>query len=147
MSTSTTYVLAIDQGTTSTRAIVFDRDGLHGFSDEKVIFLDELYALGRVSSCEVVALEEHLLVAVRPVTPRYRHIPLPIAIAGWLGLVHNHSPEFRPMALIRMGRCGDVIGDAHNVVAVTRHERIAAGAPHSQTRLCDFITVPRQASA
>ena len=30
-----------------TRAIVLDRDGLHGFSDDKVIFLDELYALGR----------------------------------------------------------------------------------------------------
>lgn len=29
-----------------TKAIVFDRDGLHGFSDDKVIFLDELYALG-----------------------------------------------------------------------------------------------------
>ena len=29
-----------------TKAIVFDRDGLHGFSDDRVIFLDELYALG-----------------------------------------------------------------------------------------------------
>ena len=27
MSAATTYVLAIDQGTTSTRAMVFDRDG------------------------------------------------------------------------------------------------------------------------
>lgn len=30
-----------------TRAIVFDRDGLHDFADDKVIFLDELYKLGR----------------------------------------------------------------------------------------------------
>ena len=30
-----------------TRVIVCDRDGLHDFSDEKVIFLDDLYALGR----------------------------------------------------------------------------------------------------
>ncbi|HWK64820.1 MAG TPA: long-chain fatty acid--CoA ligase [Rhizobiaceae bacterium] len=29
------------------KVIVFDRDGLHGFSDEKVIFLDELYRIGR----------------------------------------------------------------------------------------------------
>ncbi len=29
------------------RVIVFDRDGLHDFVDDKVIFLDELYALGR----------------------------------------------------------------------------------------------------
>ncbi len=29
------------------KVIVYDRDGLHGFSDEKVIFLDDLYALGR----------------------------------------------------------------------------------------------------
>jgi long-chain acyl-CoA synthetase len=27
--------------------IVYDRDGLHGFSDDKVIFLDDLYRLGR----------------------------------------------------------------------------------------------------
>lgn len=30
-----------------TRVIVFDRDGLHGFSDDKVIFLDDLYRIGR----------------------------------------------------------------------------------------------------
>ena len=30
-----------------TRAIVFDREGLHDFTDDKVMFLDELYALGR----------------------------------------------------------------------------------------------------
>ncbi len=30
-----------------TKAIIFDRDGLHDFSDESVIFLDELYDLGR----------------------------------------------------------------------------------------------------
>ena len=30
------------------KAIIFDRDGLHGFSQDDVIFLDELYALGRV---------------------------------------------------------------------------------------------------
>lgn len=29
------------------RVIVFDRDGLHGFSDEKVVFLDDLYRIGR----------------------------------------------------------------------------------------------------
>ncbi len=29
------------------RVIVFNREGLHGFSDEKVIFLDDLYRLGR----------------------------------------------------------------------------------------------------
>ncbi|KAB2957109.1 MAG: long-chain fatty acid--CoA ligase [Rhizobiaceae bacterium] len=29
------------------KVIVFDREGLHGFSDEKVIFLDDLYRLGR----------------------------------------------------------------------------------------------------
>jgi long-chain acyl-CoA synthetase len=29
------------------KVIVFDQHGLHGFSDEKVIFLDELYRLGR----------------------------------------------------------------------------------------------------
>jgi long-chain acyl-CoA synthetase len=29
------------------KVIVFDRDGLHDFSDEKVIFLDDLYRLGR----------------------------------------------------------------------------------------------------
>ncbi len=29
------------------KIIVYDRDGLHDFSDESVIFLDELYALGR----------------------------------------------------------------------------------------------------
>lgn len=29
------------------RAIVFDQEGLHGFRDEQVIFLDELYQLGR----------------------------------------------------------------------------------------------------
>ena len=29
------------------KVIVFDRDGLHDFSDDKVIFLDDLYALGR----------------------------------------------------------------------------------------------------
>src|SRR5690606_16423146 len=27
--------------------IVYDRDGLHDFSDEQVLFLDDLYALGR----------------------------------------------------------------------------------------------------
>ena len=30
-----------------TRVIVFDREGLHGFADETVIFLDDLYRLGR----------------------------------------------------------------------------------------------------
>ena len=30
-----------------TKAIVLDRDGLHDFEDDSVIFLDELYALGR----------------------------------------------------------------------------------------------------
>lgn len=30
-----------------TKVIVFDRDGLHGFSDDKVIFLDDLYRIGR----------------------------------------------------------------------------------------------------
>jgi len=30
-----------------TKAIVYDRDGLHDFEDDQVIFLDELYALGR----------------------------------------------------------------------------------------------------
>ena len=30
-----------------TRAIVLDRDGLHDFADDKVIFLNELYAMGR----------------------------------------------------------------------------------------------------
>ncbi|WP_244743306.1 AMP-dependent synthetase/ligase [Mesorhizobium sp. L-8-10] len=29
------------------RVIVFDREGLHSFSDEKVIFLDDLYRIGR----------------------------------------------------------------------------------------------------
>jgi long-chain acyl-CoA synthetase len=29
------------------KVIVYDREGLHGFSDEQVIFLDDLYALGR----------------------------------------------------------------------------------------------------
>ncbi|TKT77564.1 long-chain fatty acid--CoA ligase [Aquamicrobium sp. LC103] len=29
------------------KVVVFDRDGLHDFSDEKVIFLDDLYRLGR----------------------------------------------------------------------------------------------------
>lgn len=29
------------------KAIVFDRDGLHDFSNDRVIFLDELYAIGR----------------------------------------------------------------------------------------------------
>jgi long-chain acyl-CoA synthetase len=29
------------------KVIVYDREGLHDFADEKVIFLDELYALGR----------------------------------------------------------------------------------------------------
>lgn len=29
------------------KVIIYDRDGLHDFSDESVIFLDELYALGR----------------------------------------------------------------------------------------------------
>jgi long-chain acyl-CoA synthetase len=29
------------------KVIVYDREGLHDFSDEKVIFLDDLYALGR----------------------------------------------------------------------------------------------------
>src|SRR5690606_21007344 len=29
------------------RVIVYDREGLHEFSDDKVIFLDELYAAGR----------------------------------------------------------------------------------------------------
>ena len=29
------------------KAIIYDRDGLHDFSDDKIIFLDELYALGR----------------------------------------------------------------------------------------------------
>lgn len=30
-----------------TKAIVYDRDGLHDFSDDRVIFMDELYAIGR----------------------------------------------------------------------------------------------------
>lgn len=30
-----------------TKVIVYDRDGLHDFSDEQVLFLDDLYALGR----------------------------------------------------------------------------------------------------
>lgn len=30
-----------------TRVIVYDQEGLHGFADDKVIFLDELYRLGR----------------------------------------------------------------------------------------------------
>ncbi|MFD0915802.1 AMP-dependent synthetase/ligase [Pseudahrensia aquimaris] len=30
-----------------TKAIVFDRDGLHDFSDDKVIFIEDLYAMGR----------------------------------------------------------------------------------------------------
>ena len=29
------------------KVIVYDRDGLHGFSDDKVIFLDDLYRIGR----------------------------------------------------------------------------------------------------
>src|SRR5690606_18902210 len=29
------------------KVIVFDREGLHGFADDRVIFLDDLYRLGR----------------------------------------------------------------------------------------------------
>ncbi|MEL7154297.1 MAG: AMP-binding protein, partial [Pseudomonadota bacterium] len=41
------YLAVADQMPGVTRAIVYDRDGLHDFSDDRVIFLDDLYALGR----------------------------------------------------------------------------------------------------
>ena len=41
------YLEIKDQLKDLTKAIVFDRDGLHDFSDPSVIFLDELYSLGR----------------------------------------------------------------------------------------------------
>jgi long-chain acyl-CoA synthetase len=41
------YLSVKDEMPGLAKVIVYDRDGLHDFSDDKVIFLDELYALGR----------------------------------------------------------------------------------------------------
>jgi long-chain acyl-CoA synthetase len=40
------YLAVKDQMPSLTRAIVYDRDGLHDFAEDGVIFLDELYAYG-----------------------------------------------------------------------------------------------------
>lgn len=41
------YIAVRDQMPSLVKAIVFDREGLHGFEDDDVIFLDDLYDLGR----------------------------------------------------------------------------------------------------
>ena len=41
------YLSVRDSMTGLTKVIIFDREGLHGFADDKVIFLDELYRIGR----------------------------------------------------------------------------------------------------
>ena len=41
------YLSVRDEMPLLEKVIVYDRDGLHGFEDDKVIFLDELYARGR----------------------------------------------------------------------------------------------------
>ncbi len=41
------YLEIKDETACLTKVIVYDNDGLHDFSDDKVIFLDELYRLGR----------------------------------------------------------------------------------------------------
>ena len=41
------YLAVKDEMPGITKAIVYDREGLHDFSDDSVIFLDELYAIGR----------------------------------------------------------------------------------------------------
>ena len=41
------YLEIKDETDCLTKVIVYDKDGLHGFSDDKVIFLDELYRLGQ----------------------------------------------------------------------------------------------------
>ncbi|MBX3578881.1 MAG: long-chain fatty acid--CoA ligase [Rhizobiaceae bacterium] len=41
------YLSVRDRMPGVTRVIVFDRESLHGFSDDKVIFLDDLYRIGR----------------------------------------------------------------------------------------------------
>ncbi|MGB0410436.1 MAG: AMP-dependent synthetase/ligase [Pikeienuella sp.] len=41
------YLAVKDEMPGVTKAIVYDRDGLHDFAEEGVIFLDELYAIGR----------------------------------------------------------------------------------------------------
>jgi long-chain acyl-CoA synthetase len=41
------YLSVKDQMPGLSKVIVYDREGLHDFSDEKVIFLDDLYAAGR----------------------------------------------------------------------------------------------------
>ncbi len=41
------YLAVKDRIPSLTKAIVLDRDGLHGFEDDTVMFLDDLYALGR----------------------------------------------------------------------------------------------------
>ncbi|MCV0408442.1 MAG: AMP-binding protein, partial [Rhizobiaceae bacterium] len=41
------YLSVRDQMPGLARVVVYDRDGLHGFEDDKVIFLDDLYRIGR----------------------------------------------------------------------------------------------------
>lgn len=48
------------------KVIVFDRDGLRGFADEGVMFLDELSALGRAADAADPTRFERELEAVRP---------------------------------------------------------------------------------
>jgi long-chain acyl-CoA synthetase len=46
------YLSVADEMPGLAKVIVLDRDGLHGFSHDKIIFLDELYALGRAFAKE-----------------------------------------------------------------------------------------------
>jgi long-chain acyl-CoA synthetase len=52
------------------KVIVFDRDGLAGFEDDQVMFLDELLALGRARAEENPPEFDAALQAVRPGDPR-----------------------------------------------------------------------------
>ena len=49
-----------------TRAVVFSREGLHGFSDDRVIFLDELYAIGHAALKDAPDLFEAEIDQTRP---------------------------------------------------------------------------------
>ena len=48
------------------KVVVFERDGLRDFTHNKVVFLDELYDLGRSGGAELSAQIEHSIDAIQP---------------------------------------------------------------------------------
>lgn len=52
------------------QVVVLDRDGLAGFSDPKVMFLDDLYAIGEAEERREPGLFEAAMKAIRPEDPR-----------------------------------------------------------------------------